>query len=124
MRIGIIGAGAIGLTAGYRLVQEGHSVTVLEQRLDAGGLAGTLPIGEETLEKIYHHIFTSDRHILQLMDEFGLSGDLTWNSPKSGIYMNGRMSPFSSPLDLIRFRELSFVDRIALGLPSFALVKC
>ena len=116
MRIGIIGAGATGLTAGYRLACAGHAVTLIEKRAEAGGLAGTLPVGEEPLEKIYHHIFTSDRHILQLLDEFDLSRDLSWNSPKSGIFMNGRIAPFSSPVDLIRFRELSFFHRISLGL--------
>ena len=76
MRIGIIGAGATGLTAGFRLAREGHAVTLIEKREEVGGLAGTLTIGEEALEKIYHHIFTSDRHIIQLLDEFDLSRDL------------------------------------------------
>lgn len=116
MRIGIIGAGATGLTAAYRLTRAGHTVTLLEKREEVGGLAGTLTIGDETLEKIYHHIFTSDRHILQLIEELDLSQDLSWNSPKSGIYMNGRIAPFSSPVDLIRFRELPFFHRISLGL--------
>lgn len=116
MRIGIIGAGATGLAAAYRLARMGHEVTVLEKRPDLGGLAGTLTVGDETLEKIYHHIFTSDRHILQLIEDAGLSPHLAWNSPKSGIYMNGRIAPFSSPMDLIRFRELSFFNRISLGL--------
>lgn len=51
MRIGIIGAGATGLTAAYRLARMGHDVTVLEKRPDLGGLAGTLTVGDETLEK-------------------------------------------------------------------------
>ena len=39
VRIGIIGAGATGLTAAYDLVKDGHDVTVLEGADEIGGLA-------------------------------------------------------------------------------------
>ena len=39
MRIGIIGAGFVGLTAALRLTQKGHEVVVLEKEDAPGGLA-------------------------------------------------------------------------------------
>ena len=40
MRIAIIGAGFTGLTAGFKLSQKGHQVTIFEKEKKAGGLAG------------------------------------------------------------------------------------
>jgi protoporphyrinogen oxidase len=68
MKIGIIGAGFTGLSAGLRLIEEGHDVTIIEQEAQPGGLA----IGfkenkwEWSLEKHYHHWFTNDKTILSL----------------------------------------------------------
>ena len=39
MNLGIIGAGATGLTAAYDAVKAGHRVTVLEAAEELGGLA-------------------------------------------------------------------------------------
>ncbi len=116
LKIGIVGAGATGLMAGLRLSQKGHSVTVFEAEGDVGGLVGTVDVGEEPLEKYYHHIFTNDTRVVDVINELGLTDSLKWVSPKSGLYINGTLYPFSTPMDLIKFKEIPFIERILLGL--------
>ncbi len=117
MRIGIIGAGATGLTAGYKLSKKGHIVSIFEKNDSIGGLAETITVERQKLEKYYHHIFTSDTYIINLMKELGLDMFLMWKNPSNGIYINNRFYPMTTPADLLlRFKELSFYDRIRMGL--------
>ena len=70
MRVAVIGAGVAGLVAAYRLTQEGHVCDVYERWPGLGGQAATLDVGGgDLLERYYHHLFTSDRHIVDLYDE-------------------------------------------------------
>ena len=68
MKIGIIGAGATGLTAAYDLAADGHDVTVLEGADEIGGLAGSLEVQGTPLERYYHHIFGTDRAMIDLIE--------------------------------------------------------
>lgn len=115
MRIGIAGAGPLGLTIGYELSKAGHEVTILEAEEDYGGLVRTARIGGQDLECFYHHIFTNDQEMVKMVEELGLSSALLWREPRDGIYINRKLYPFTSPLDLLRFRELSLFSRIAMG---------
>ena len=51
MEYAILGGGALGLGAAYRLTQAGHSVMVFEQEPIAGGLAAGFRVGDTWLEK-------------------------------------------------------------------------
>ena len=82
----IIGAGFCGLAAAWELVQRGIKVTVLEQDDEVGGLAGSFSVGETRLEKFYHHWFTSDVHVMQLIDELGLQDRLVLRATRTGMY--------------------------------------
>ena len=69
MQVAIIGAGFTGLSAGYFLSKAGVDVTIIEASGSPGGLAGGFK-GKNwnwSLEQYYHHLFTSDNHILDLV---------------------------------------------------------
>ncbi len=51
MNLGIIGAGATGLTAGWDAIRAGHQVTILEAARELGGLAASLDVGGVPLER-------------------------------------------------------------------------
>lgn len=119
--IGVIGAGATGLVAAYRLLQRGHRVRVFEASDDFGGLLRTFRVEGEPLECFYHHLFTSDTAAIRLIGELGLDQTLEWHKATAGIFLNGRVFPFTSALDLARFSPLPFRDRIRLGLMALRL---
>ena len=50
-----------------------------------------------------------------LIDELGMSDQLTWRDSKVGFFNRGRIWPFVTPLDLLRFRPLPLIDRVRLG---------
>jgi protoporphyrinogen oxidase len=123
MKVGIVGAGATGLAAAYDLVKAGHEATVYEGAPFLGGQASTFDVGGSRLEKGYHHLFTSDRDIVDLIHELGLGHKLAWIESKVGIFHDGRIYNFITPMDLLRFTPLSLVDRVRMGLATLYLQR-
>ncbi len=115
-RVVVIGAGFTGLAAAWELVRAGHHVVVIERDDEVGGLAGSFPVGGTRLEKFYHHWFTNDRHVNELVAELGAQGDVLYRPTRTGMYYANNFFKLSSPGDLLRFTPLSLVDRVRLGL--------
>lgn len=116
----IVGAGFTGLTAAYVLSKQGKRVHVVEADDTPGGLAGTFNFSDGVkVEKFYHHWFNNDVYVPELVKELGMDGDVILLPTRTGMYFNGRMWKLSTPLDLLRFKALSFIDRIRLGLLVF-----
>ena len=116
----MIGAGVAGLVAAHRLTAAGHAVDVYERWPGLGGQAATLDVGGgHRLERYYHHLFTTDRHIAALYEELGL--EIEWRPSSVAMFAHGRSWPFTTPVDLLRFRPLSLVDRIRMGVAVLAL---
>lgn len=116
MRIGIIGAGAAGLAAAYDLSNKGHRVAVFEAASFIGGQASTIEVNGGRLERAYHHLFTNDTDIIDLMDELGIGDSLQWFPSTVGTFVNGRVYKTTTPLDLLRFGALPIMARFKLGL--------
>ncbi|MGH7858781.1 MAG: NAD(P)/FAD-dependent oxidoreductase [Candidatus Binatia bacterium] len=123
LRVAVVGAGFAGLAAAWRLVQAGIGVTVFERSGHVGGLAMTFPFAGTEIEKYYHHWFTSDVDILGLLGELGLERRLRWISPVMGMFCQGRIYRFTSPVDLLRFRPFSLPAKIRFGLVTLFLQR-
>ncbi|MCH8814301.1 MAG: NAD(P)/FAD-dependent oxidoreductase [Chloroflexi bacterium] len=119
--VGIIGGGVTGLTAAYRLLQRGHAVRLFEANETLGGLVRTFEVGGEPIECFYHHLFTSDAAANRLFDELGVADRVSWHSSRVGVFHEGRIYPFTTPLDLLRFSPLGPLDRVRLGLTAMKL---
>ncbi|MBN5142020.1 NAD(P)/FAD-dependent oxidoreductase [Stenotrophomonas maltophilia] len=114
--VAIIGGGFTGLTAAYELARNGVQVTLLEAEADVAGLAAAFDVGGEKLDCFYHHWFTNDLEVMQLIDELGLNDRVEVNPTNTGMYYANNFFRLSTPWDLLNFTPLSFVDRIRLGL--------
>lgn len=112
----VVGAGFTGLAAAYEFAKAGVPVTVLEAEAEVGGLAASFEVGGERLDRFYHHWFTSDRAVMDLVEELDLQSRLEVNPTNTGVYYANRFFRLSRPMDLLRFTPLSLPDRLRLGL--------
>lgn len=112
----IIGGGFCGLSAAYELGKQGIRVTVLERDSEIGGLAGSFEVNGVRLEKFYHHWFTNDVHVMNLIEELGKQDEVLLRPTRTGMYYANNFFKLSTPLDLLKFSPLPFFDRIRLGL--------
>ncbi len=112
----IIGAGFTGLAAAYEITRRGIPVVVLEESSSIGGLAGSFEINGQQVEKFYHHWFSSDRYVIELVKELGCEDRLLFRPTATAIYLDNKFYRLSKPLDLLRFGALNILDRIRLGL--------
>jgi len=115
-RVAIIGAGIGGLIAGYELNKKGYKVTIFEKEKEIGGLLSGFKIEGKNLEKTYHHIFRTDKEIINLIEELGLINKLKWHKSSTGIYSNYKFYPFNGVIDLLKFRELDLISKFRLGM--------
>ncbi len=123
MRFGVIGGGVGGLGAAYELAKAGHFVAVYERAPFLGGLASTFDVGGGRLERFYHHLFLSDTTIIALLEELGLGDRLIWNESKVGYFTHNEIHPFSTAMDLLRFKPVPLFDRIRMGLVTLYLQR-
>ncbi len=115
-RVGIIGGGLAGLAAAYDLGRAGYEVTVLEAAPELGGLASSIFIDGEPLERFYHFICRPDTDLIALVEELGIADRLHWRPTRTSFFYDGRMYQFGTPFDLIGFAPVPFWQRIRFGL--------
>jgi protoporphyrinogen oxidase len=112
----VVGAGFTGLAAAHELAIRGLRPTLIEAAPEPGGLAGTFRVGDARLERFYHHWFTSDRQLMDLVRSLGLTDRLITTPVGTGLYYANSLFRLSSPMDVLKFRPLSIAGRIRLGM--------
>jgi protoporphyrinogen oxidase len=120
LKVLIAGAGVMGLSAAFALLDEGHEVTVLEAADHAGGLAGSFDFGGVAAEKFYHFLCGADRVYFRFLDRLGLSKRLRWRRTSMAVFRDERLYPFGDPLSLLGFTPLSPGSRIRYGMQVLA----
>ncbi len=119
MKVAVIGAGFGGLAAALDLVKAGNSVTVFEADAVPGGLAAGFkePGWDWSVEKFYHHWFTSDKYMFHLFQELGLQDKVLILNPKTVMYHNGKFYPFDSIPSALLYPGLGYgINKIRFGL--------
>jgi protoporphyrinogen oxidase len=124
MKIAIIGAGYSGMAAAWDLRKAGHNVTIYESADFVGGLASGFkePGWKWSVEKFYHHWFASDKHMLGMIDELGLSDKVLFPRPLTVMYHEGKFYPFDSIVKMALFPGLGWgLNKIRFGLVGLFL---
>ncbi|TAK11096.1 MAG: NAD(P)/FAD-dependent oxidoreductase [Anaerolineae bacterium] len=122
--IAILGAGFGGMAAAYDLAKAGHTVTIYEAADHVGGLAAGFkePGWDWSVEKFYHHWFASDQHMLGLMDELGLRGNVLFPRPYTVLLHKEKWYPFDSIPKALMYPGLGWgLDKIRFGLVGLYL---
>lgn len=124
MKAAVIGAGFGGLAAAFDLAKAGYEVILFEADATPGGLAAGFkePDWDWTVEKFYHHWFTSDRHMFRLFKELDLENNVLILNPTTVMYHNGKFSPFDSILSALLYPGLGYgLNKIRFGLVGLYL---
>lgn len=123
VRVAIVGGGVTGLTVAYDLTRKFDGlqpeVTLFEGAPQLGGLAAGFkgrPTWEWPLEHYYHHLFASDRAMLELLDEINFRHALKFYRPNTAIHFAGKNYPLDSISRVLTFPLIPFVDRLRMGL--------
>jgi protoporphyrinogen oxidase len=121
-KIAIIGGGFAGLGAAYALAgRKSAEIELFESSPEFGGLAGVFPVGGTHLETYYHHLFPTNSAIISLANNLGVRDKLFFKKARTGTFYDGKLYPFTSPVDILRFSAIPFFDRLRLGAGAVAL---
>lgn len=112
----VLGAGISGLVCALRLAEKGHAVTLVEGSDQLGGLGTFFQHDERTFEKFYHCMLPSDGPLLGVLKSLGLSNDIYWRPSSFAYADSGKIFPLNTPVDLLRFAPLPWVDRLRVGI--------
>jgi protoporphyrinogen oxidase len=116
MRIGIVGGGILGLSLAHYLQRQGYEVEIFERNGYLGGLACAYDYEDFVWDKFYHVILPQDSHLLELLEDLGLSDEIRWRSTRTGLYRNGSFYSLSSTRDMLQFPLLGWSDKLRMGL--------
>jgi protoporphyrinogen oxidase len=111
----IVGGGILGMTLALRLAQQGKAVTVLEAADGLGGLASAWNLNDIVWDRHYHVILQSDSRLRSLLREIGVEQELTWDTTRTGFYVDQKLYSLSNSWEFLRFPALNFFDKLRLA---------
>jgi len=123
-QIAIIGAGVGGMAAAYDFSKAGDKVVIFEASNAPGGLASGFrkPGWKWSVEKFYHHWFTSDQYMFGLLRDLGLDSKIVIRRPTTVMYSKGRFYPFDSIPAAILYPGLGWgINKVRFGLVGLYL---
>lgn len=120
-RIGIVGGGFTGLSAGLELLSSGHEVHLFEKAPELGGLAASFDAGAYKLERFYHQWYAGDEGFRWLLDLIGCSHKESTVSMKHGFYFRDAIWRTRNPIDHFRFSGLSLADSLRMAVALWRL---
>jgi protoporphyrinogen oxidase len=115
MKICIVGGGVTGLVAAHRLGAQ-HEVDLYEKRDHLGGCLSSYHINGYWLEEFYHHCFSGDAELFSLLEDLKIFDRLQWLNGTTGYYSHKTIYPLNSPLEILKYPELSFSEKARLAL--------
>ena len=122
-RVAVIGAGVMGLAAGYHALKAGHSVIVYEADKVPGGMAAHFDFGGVSLERFYHFVCKADQPTFELLEELGLGDRMRWVRTRMGVFTGGRLHEWGDPIALLKFPGLSPIEKLRYGLMMFMATR-
>ncbi len=111
MRVAVLGAGITGLYAAYELSKKGHKVILLERQSYIGGSLRCIDVNGTPVEESYHVVFPNQKNTIGLINELGFKNRLKWHVASTGFYAD-KLYDAATPIDFLKYKPLSRVDRI------------
>jgi oxygen-dependent protoporphyrinogen oxidase len=119
-RVIVVGAGVAGLSAAWRLTQQGFDVTVLEATDHVGGKTAATRRDGFILNRGASVLAGSYKEMLAIVDELGLRSEIVKVAPTIGVWDAGRVqwlrgAPPGALLDFLRTPLLSARSKLLMG---------
>ncbi|WP_202109223.1 FAD-dependent oxidoreductase [Succinivibrio dextrinosolvens] len=117
-KICIIGGGIMGMTTALKLSSNKNvSVTLIEKEHELGGMARSFRLNSGAYADCFYHYFCqSDKRLYKLIDELGLTGQLSFTKLKTGLLSVAGTIPLIQPMDsclnLLTLKHIPLVDRL------------
>lgn len=121
--IAVLGGGISGLVSALRLLQNGQRVTLFEASPELGGLGGTFSHDGHVMEQFYHVMINTDTHLLGLLEELQMTGQIRWQDVGMGFHYGNQCFPFNTPMDLLRFQPLTILERLRTAAGAAYIAK-
>lgn len=108
----VLGAGPMGLICALELLKQGQSVDIYERDDRIGGMSATFDFDGLAIERYYHFICKTDQPLFDLLREVGIEDRLRWVDTKLGLFCDGRLYAWGTPLALLRFNKIGWIDKL------------
>jgi protoporphyrinogen oxidase len=122
-KVAVVGSGITGLSTAWLLKEKGFEPILFEKNKFTGGLAGSTKVNGMPIEMFYHHFFSSDNDLIALAVKLGVNDKINFYPSTVGIYTQGRLFPFTTPVDLLRFIPINLWNRVVMGLVTLYFIK-
>jgi protoporphyrinogen oxidase len=113
----------MGLAAAYQAALDGRDVLVFEAADRIGGMAASFDFGGMQIERYYHFHCTTDKAFLSTLRELGIESSLHWASTRMGYFYKGKLYDWGSLFALLKFPDLSLIEKFRYGLHAFVASK-
>lgn len=114
LKVGVIGAGIMGMTLAYKISELNAEVKVFERDSQLGGLSTHYDYGNFTWDKFYHVIVPTDGDLINLIKDIGLEDSLRWSRSFTGYHSDKSSYSLNSPKEFLLFPLLNLWDKIRL----------
>lgn len=121
--VAVIGGGFCGLTSAFYLSLLGMKVSLYEANDHIGGLASSILIGEDKLERYYHHFFKNDTDLLSLMIDLELKDKIVFCPSRVAMLYRGKFYPFNNLKDYIKLPVMTLSAKIMMAIGTILLSR-
>ena len=113
MRVGIIGAGIAGLSAGYRLGKHGFHPVIFEKESFSGGRLSSDQVNGFIIDRGAYTIHESHYYFLKLIQELGLSDSLVETPGTTSTFLGKEEHKIkiNSPKDFLMYKLLDLKNK-------------
>lgn len=119
--IAVLGGGPMGLAAAWRLLKQGHRVSIYEAGDRLGGMSASFDFDGLPIERFFHFLCATDYDYFDLLKELGIHDKLRWVNTRMGIFYHGKLYEWGNPVALLKFPGLSLVEKLRYG---FKVLYC
>lgn len=116
LNVAVLGGGPMGLAVAWRLLKQGHRVSIFESGDRLGGMTASFDFDGLRIERFFHFLCATDYDYFDLLDELGIADKLHWVNTRMGIFHEKRLYNWGEPFALLKFPGLSLIEKARYAL--------